>query len=444
MEKPSDSCCGWLKLPSTYYCTVIDALDHRDFIEKMIPAGCATYFEHGRTVMDLTIYGFKAGIPRDTPDGHSGSSLKQIVFNKINWLDLPDHILGFIADKLVEINDYIRFGVVCRPWQSIYIENMHHRRRCCPQIPLLLLPTEHNHDHDNQTRSLYNLTEKTVIRNFQLRDAWLVILDENFTKLTLLNPFLSSDNDIELPSSTTLPHDMREIFNEKFLDKAVLSANPSTNPNYVVMAIYGQFDRLAFFKPGDKTWNPLDPSKILMEDVIYFKDQFYVVNFGGDVFSYDMTHPHPKLMKVASSPTIHITGKKKYLVDSSGDLLQVLREIVSDVSEVHWTIRFEVFKLDLSKLNWVQVKSFGNQSLFLGDNSSISVSSLDFPGCKSNCIYFTDDNFEGYYKQACGPHDMGVFNIEHGSFEEPFYLLQIKGIFPPPVWIQPTLQHLSN
>ncbi|PIA49844.1 hypothetical protein AQUCO_01300530v1 [Aquilegia coerulea] len=372
---------------------------------------------------------------------------------KRNWLDLPDHILSLVSDLLIDINDYIRFGVVCWPWRRIYTENRSHRT-IHHQLPLLVIPASDEPcpcDLKNQTRSFYSLSNKKIIPNFQVRlphkfcrgstQGWLVTVDENLSDVSLFNPFLSHDNEIQLPSIQTLPHEEFDIYHDAFLSKAVLSANPVLNPNYVVMAIYGGIFSLAFFKPGDKTWTSPDFEDANMDDVIQFNDQFYVVDCQGFVFSCDVTQPHPELVKVASPPSYQAFSMKKYLVDSFGDLLQISKEIDSSSDdEPYRTVGFEVFKLEQSTLKWTKLQSIGNCAIFLGDNYSMSLSSKDFPTCKPNCIYFTDDYYEGYYNNPNrGPRDMGVFNIKNGSIKQ-HYPMNSKTIYPPPIWIEPTLE----
>ena len=47
-----------------------------------------------------------------------------------------------------------------------------------------------------------------------------------------------------------------------------------------------------------------------------------------------------------------------------------------------------------NEYDWVNVDSLGDQALFAGDNSSMSLSASSFNGCKANCIYFTDDDVD--------------------------------------------------
>lgn len=111
------------------------------------------------------------------------------------------------------------------------------------------------------------------------------------------------------------------------------------------------------------------------------------------------------------------------------------------------TCGFKVYKLDVSRKSWVEVRDLGGDSLFLGKNSSSSISSGDFPGYKGNRIYFTDDN-PHVFGQAFNPaesrgikFDMGIYNLDDGLIESlhvPGYKDDAKNSYwPPPIWVLP-------
>ena len=57
------------------------------------------------------------------------------------------------------------------------------------------------------------------------------------------------------------------------------------------------------------------------------------------------------------------------------------------------------------------------------------ISCRDYLKFEEDCIYFTDDNFEGYFEKKGGCHDMRIFNLEIGV---------IKPIFPySEIWTFP-------
>ncbi|MCE3049734.1 hypothetical protein HAX54_045612 [Datura stramonium] len=95
--------------------------------------------------------------------------------------------------------------------------------------------------------------------------------------------------------------------------------------------------------------------------------------------------------------------------------------------------------VDLAAGKMTETRELGDRAFFLGANASISVQASQFPGIKSNHIYFTDDFFETYlaYEEG-GGLDMSVFNLADGSIQ-PHYESVSLSRFCPPIWVTPTL-----
>ncbi|PIA48291.1 hypothetical protein AQUCO_01400707v1 [Aquilegia coerulea] len=386
--------------------------------------------------------------------------------SSVNWLDLPDHLLSEIANRLNSLKDLIQFGAVCQSFRSIYIDSP----RCMsPRVPFLMLATELN--HDDQTRSFYSLITKTV-SNSQLQvphnrycpgssHGWVFTVCHETLQVRLLNLFSSStggENEIYLPPITAFEYDpIITYMYPGFVHKLVLSANPALQPNYAIMAICNAASLLAFYKPGDQAWTTLDSKFKSNVDLIYYKDRFYALDIMGDVFSIDLNDPEPKILPVGLPRPPYKRGDKRYLVESSGDLLQVVRYVEfegfeDDEDDIYgWEIppnyftkRMHVFKLDQKvTCKWIPVDNLDGRILFLGDNSSLSVSASDFPECEPNSIYFTDDYYNAYEekeKYGFGPHDMGVFSLEDHTIKH-HYPTESNLIYPAPIWIEPPLVH---
>ncbi|KAF6152560.1 hypothetical protein GIB67_013007 [Kingdonia uniflora] len=176
-------------------------------------------------------------------------------------------------------------------------------------------------------------------------------------------------------------------------------------------------------------------------------DEFYAVTYEGEVVACDIRDTSsPKGRRVAHCIDTGI-GNKKYLVESLGRLLLVIRDYMSGVDGEHYTIGFKVLKLNPKCPNYClrhfEVNTLQGQSIFLSNNSTFSVSPLNFPESKPNCIYFTDDGYEFYYNCSGGPYDLGIFNVEKGILE-PNPMVEFKGIMPPPMWVEPTLLGCVN
>ncbi|PIA41847.1 hypothetical protein AQUCO_02200343v1 [Aquilegia coerulea] len=293
---------------------------------------------------------------------------------EVNWLQLPNDVLSLISNKLITIYDYIFFGAVCHPLHSIYKEN----RLLIPrQLPFLMITTEFNLS-DNQTRSLYSITDDYFF-NFQLpvpqnkiivgsTYGWLVTTIRDNRDVSLFNPFLHFNNQIDLPELP--PNDKFEAYQHCRVCKIVLSANPSSTNNYVAVAILGPPNfQLAFLKPGDKSWTCLPIH--LIRDVIYFKDQFYAIDSLSRLYICDLMDSVPKITNVEPPP--YFCTVELFLVESSGDLLKVCRLAkVTDDYELFVDYHkggIRVIKLDPVTFEWIKVDDLQGRALFLGETN---------------------------------------------------------------------------
>lgn len=122
----------------------------------------------------------------------------------------------------------------------------------------------------------------------------------------------------------------------------------------------------------------------------------------------------------------------------------IMRFVKQSGEEDYFTERtemFKVYKLDSINSIWVQVKDIGDDILFVGLNTSFSISSRDFHGYKGSSIYYTDlwltafsIKREKWEKKLCS--DIGVFNLGDESFESlPSFKCNPKFLWPPPIWI---------
>ncbi|XP_077242074.1 uncharacterized protein LOC143882481 [Tasmannia lanceolata] len=216
------------------------------------------------------------------------------------WSKIPNELLEMVLDRLPLIPDHIRFGAVCTSWYQIRMENPHWLD-FQGKLPLMMLPDEEGTDKE------------------------LLTATHESSNIHLLNPFTS--NQIQLPSLDKFPDNQNQYDPEverdyRYMVEALLSANPISTPDYVVVTIV-------------------------------------------------------------------------ILVESCGRLLKVLREYewndaypayVSDDEDGNepnplpeWyfrTVGFEAFELDQDTGNWIEIDSLGDQILFLGFNSSFSLSQL--------------------------------------------------------------------
>ncbi|KAG8650511.1 F-box protein SKIP23 [Manihot esculenta] len=412
-----------------------------------------------------------------------GSSFLEDSFtSKPDWSQLHSELLELILSKL-SLVQIIRFKAVCSSWRSIaesYVSSSCYAP--FPQTPWLLLPP--NQEDDTDSRCFFSLEDKKV---YQIKNmgnqfgcdvwrvgsshGWLLVLDDEANPF-LFNPF--SQVRIRLPTLEIFMFEVnRSYFIQElrkfFITKAVLLSDPSRDKNYGVLVIFGYRSRLAFCAKTGSCWTVLNGASQGYSDIICSNDIVYALTLDNSIEVWDFhaclprkrreIHPLiPKNMVEATESFRGSHSSQSYLVESSGDLLLVMRYVGNFVNQEgepvdetyllsdedtqplvcpYQTLMFHVYKLDYNEQKWVEVDNLKNEALFLGGNHSMSLSAQEFSGFERNCIYFTDDNWNlmnGDY--LYGGHDFGKFSLEDKTVK-PFYACDLGRIDPPPFWIIP-------
>ncbi|KAI8564875.1 hypothetical protein RHMOL_Rhmol03G0216800 [Rhododendron molle] len=383
-----------------------------------------------------------------------------------DWASLPGHLLDSIVEKLIDLPDFIRFAVVCKPWFCAATMNNQQKQQhrgllAHKQIPMLMVPSsdpkDNNSDGEGQVkRGLYSIT-RGELYDFQLSlsykkrfcgssHGWLAAVEDNYA-ITLINPF-SRVSPITLPSLRQVELGKNREY-EYYIDKVVLSADPYLSPDsYLAAAIYSGFSLVAFIKSGDNAWTYLCEDQLkLAADIIYYESHFYVLDYQHrltKIKSFSGTEQRIELEAIIKKSNCRRPTQKSYLVESSaGELLTVKRFLkVKDHEFQYVTWYFKVYKLNRSSSQchpvWVEIENIGDDALFLGDNYSFSLVAFQFPGCLPNSIYYTDNYNDILGSKPLGPRDMGIFLLEEKSFRMHYTLDPSHCDMPPPIWIVPT------
>ncbi|KAF6174659.1 hypothetical protein GIB67_006311 [Kingdonia uniflora] len=207
-------------------------------------------------------------------------------------------ITNHIHDKVICINDQVRFGGVCASWRSLV-----KLRLLRYQANTLVILPKDNH-----------LNKKIV--------SFCSIV-ENKLQMSVMRAELHVLN-----------------FNVPELDQPRLTGCGD--------------EKIAFFKSGGKSWSTTT-----------YVD-YYDVKHCGKVEAFVYLDGDAIIVEEFRKPVISRHEEKKYLVESSGDLLQVHRVEVCPVE-------FRVFKLD--NTGWIGLESLSG-GRFIGDNISIVLSRL--------------------------------------------------------------------
>ncbi|KAK2983545.1 hypothetical protein RJ640_023079 [Escallonia rubra] len=152
---------------------------------------------------------------------------------------------------------------------------------------------------------------------------------------------------------------------------------------------------------------------------------------------------------------IHLSDHREirtnYLVTTQeGDLLRVQRHLEDNDDDdglKYRTSGFKVFKLaqkhsiEQVRQQWTAIESIGDQALFLGDSNSECVLASHFPGCKPNCIYYTEYYYDTYpFVPRGADDDVGMFNLETRTFGTHYVPDPAHMPLLPAIWIVPNLK----
>ncbi|XP_022718508.1 uncharacterized protein LOC111276861 [Durio zibethinus] len=208
--------------------------------------------------------------------------------------------------------------------------------------------------------------------------GWLVLLDLVSFDCSLLN--LISMETIQLPP-----------FNMKF-DTCILTALPS-DPNCRILFFNLIEDEFLFCSLDDCEF-----SKQKLED----DDVISVTTFGGKTYCISSEYclltiefegsslrfTKLTVQKTESKLFNFTIQRKNYLVEFFGEMLLVCKIYSPRLCE--WASYFEVFRFDFYKREWIEVKSIGNNAIFLTDQCYGSCSSVvEESDIRRNSIYYT-------------------------------------------------------
>ncbi|KAL5707164.1 SWR1-complex protein 3 [Ranunculus cassubicifolius] len=411
-----------------------------------------------------------------------------------NWSELPGDIVEVFAKLIsLDVQDYARFGAVCKSWKSCLINVKENLIACSPW---LMLTTRENDDKISEEseegiRSFYIPSSKRIVdlklptqgrRCLGTCYSWVLTIGLDLN-INLFNPL--SRSQICLPPQPTFHYqhgcyvDPKKIC-RSYIRKFAVSSNPSlwraapdSDQANSVMVIYGGADYVSIARPGDKVWTSLEgPLGRRAQDIIFFNGHFYFLDYDGVLLICETSTTKPSARIIASSPdgVDPVSAEFSfYLVEVSGDLYFVERLFASndtsdyddddfsdddndddccdhdgsrnhneediDCDFYYYTQHFSVLKFDFNAMKWTTVESLGNHAIFVGTNSSFSISTSQYPNFRGNCIYFTDDHTECYISDFC---DMGVYDISKKCFE-PLYVSDGEfSKFSRPLFFMPT------
>ncbi|KAJ7944091.1 F-box protein SKIP23-like [Quillaja saponaria] len=394
------------------------------------------------------------------------------------WSNLQKDLLADIANRLDSRTEVLYFRGVCTTWRDAVPLP---KTSSIPQPLELPYPISPNPALNPKFVGHFALIENTVYCIQPLNEtsdngrkktpkSWLVNIEysEEVGKVRYLDPFspfwnrnlsgkvlnlldykvfevskvynLQFVGTGENPENEISIHEMDSIT----IRKVVLSNDP-----FLVMAIHTDAE-LGIWKMTDNTWINIDDGHEHSHyvDIAYHKGKFYAGDSMGHDISVDFSLKITEVLRPFSRG--FSGGLAKYLVKSSGDLLLVHKyvdpefhyatdsESDSDFGgvDLDYPFYFQVYKLNEEENRWRFVESLGDRAIILGYYGNFSVSAREFPGCKSNCIYFTDDSFVECDDKHPG-YDAGLYDLKNHCAKPLSAAVGYSELFwPPPTWLK--------
>lgn len=193
-------------------------------------------------------------------------------------------------------------------------------------------------------------------------------------------------------------------------------------------------------------WDVIHDGKgFRFDDIVDFKGRLLGIDRRGRVYKIEIGgSSSPIVINAVVPPIIGGGGKRKRLVESLGCLYLVVRSNVRENTDP----MFKVYELKEGAKKWVEIKSLGGRTFFLGLDFSFSASAEELHGsCGKNCVMFKqrsflnyrgyDDDFDLFRKLKSDALHIGVWNLEDAA------RLGVIGslpgysnvLWPPPSWI---------
>lgn len=318
-----------------------------------------------------------------------------------NWSDLPQYILELILRYLI-VPDRLRFGSVCHPWCIAQT-----KCQCLlPQLPLLFISIISGDTRKGafHSYSFYSLTERKILRVPMpyLKDFCTCVSSSHGWLL-----FQSNDDllvSLENAECVRLPKLLKDKFSVFYRDCLFFST--PADPHGVVF-IRKSDHTFLLYRRRRKRFVEYEWKGAVASNTIFFEGKLYAFCKDWSLAVFDPLFPGNNVSKLEielksnTKIILHMQHCVYVLVESCGEIL-----MVRIMAQYGHSPSCEVFRADLTAMEWVKLEDIGDSTLYLSKTSAISVCASKVGGCKGNHIY--------YLPRACD----GGFDTSKGSYME--------------------------
>ncbi|KAF1887626.1 hypothetical protein Lal_00040680 [Lupinus albus] len=223
-----------------------------------------------------------------------------------------------------------------------------------------------------------------------------------------------------------------KFIHETYITKIILSCPPNDEyieEDFMAIAIYGQYCRLAFCKHSDNKWTDIPKSQkdchddcdYDYEDAIFHQGKIYVIDGLTQIFVFDIKNlgtPVGGIIEIPKPHDLYFSApnwKLGYLIGCvDGGLLMVIRhfnfyEVPNKKLCCCNSPKFDIYKLEKGAKEWSRVFELKNYALLIGFNSSVSVPAHNVPNGWDNGIHYAYDILPTQAYGVVGGNESGVF-----------------------------------
>lgn len=368
-----------------------------------------------------------------------------------NWAGLPRDLIDSILNKLLHLSDHVRFGAVCKSWNSAAKNHYKEKRAllCNHQLPWLLASPA-GPDYQIKRR-LCSITTKEICNfEFQMPSSiysptcscgCLTFIDTRTRTIMVFNPLSGArfflpplKVGFDMPAGVRFS---RDPFLGSFEVITLASDGYAASDGFAV----------AYLNSSDQFWT-YSKKRVRPQDnfieFTFYKDGILGLTDWGKIRSMHVNSGVGiKFRKIELTSRLPSGDNvdHHFVETTSGDLVMVHRFHDRDDE-----LKFKKYKVNKlvyagedsyqkgGRFEVIPMNSLDGDSFFLcGDSSEgISVLASNYPGCKPNSIYYPDCH---------NIRRMKVVNIEDGSVES-FFITKDKAYRKAlsPFWIVPSMK----
>ncbi|XP_031252089.1 uncharacterized protein LOC116109985 [Pistacia vera] len=277
-----------------------------------------------------------------------------------SWADLPQELLEIISRSL-NIVDYQNHGRVCRSWRLFYSEFK--QSFLTSHSPLIVYSSarakKYCHFFDIATRMKYKTKLPRYLCNFKfclgVSSGYLIMLSlkkkDVSRALWVINPF--TGHQIQFPCMPRPPHinDCRDsgIF------RSIFASFGSQGQEFLIMILYEHDSSLQFCTSRDNKWKEchyINKGWRLL-DIVVFYGRIYALDSNFQIGIFNLRSCDLRFLELKFAPRLCSYYDKWIRLVTSNDQLFVVDPPV-------------LYRIDLSRMEWVKVYNLSDQALFHG------------------------------------------------------------------------------